>query len=46
MSILQDYKDASGFKTYPKPLTDHKFIGLTEGENIDFKIWLGLREQG
>lgn len=42
MSILQNYKDASGFKTYPKPLTDHLFAGLSGYENIDFKIWLGL----
>ena len=42
MSILQNYKDASGFKTYPKPLTEHKFAGLNGYENIDFKIWLGL----
>ncbi|MEQ1412835.1 hypothetical protein, partial [Acinetobacter indicus] len=37
-----EYKDSSGLTTYPTPLTDHVFAGLSEQENIDFKIWLGL----
>ena len=42
MSVLSEYKDSSGLTTYPTPLTDHAFAGLSEQENIDFKIWLGL----
>lgn len=42
MRALKEYSDASECKTYPKPLTDHAFAGLSEQENIDFKIWLGL----
>lgn len=42
MSVLSEYKDSSGLTTYPKPLTDHAFVGLNKQENIDFKIWLGL----
>ena len=42
MRALKEYSDASECKTYPTPLTDHAFAGLSEQENIDFKIWLGL----
>lgn len=42
MRALREYSDASECKTYPKPLTDHAFAGLSEQENINFKIWLGL----
>lgn len=42
MSVLSEYKDSSGLTTYPRPLTDYVFAGLSERENIDFKIWLGL----
>ena len=42
MRALKEYSDASGCKTYPKPLTDHAFAGLSEQENINFKIWLAL----
>jgi hypothetical protein len=39
---LTEYSDASNCNTYPKPLTSHAFVGLSEQENINFKIWLGL----
>jgi len=42
VSVISEYKDSSGLTTYPRPLTDHVFAGLSEQENIDFKIWLGL----
>ena len=42
MRALNEYSDASRCATYPKPLTDHAFAGLSEYENIDFKIWLGM----
>ena len=42
MSLISEYKDSSGLTTYPKPLTNHTFVGLSEQENINFKIWLGL----
>ncbi|RKG31474.1 hypothetical protein [Acinetobacter tianfuensis] len=42
MSVISEYKDSSGLTTYPTPFTDHAFAGLSEQENIDFKIWLGL----
>ena len=45
MRALKEYSDASGCKTYPKPLTDHMFAGLGAQENIDFKIWLGLIDE-
>ena len=42
MRALREYLDASNCNTYPKPLTSHAFAGLSEQENINFKIWLGL----
>ena len=42
MRALREYSDASNCKTYPKPLTNHAFAGLSEQENINFKIWLAL----
>jgi hypothetical protein len=42
VSVISEYKDSSGIKTYPTPLTDHAFAGLNQQENINFKIWLGL----
>lgn len=42
MRALREYSDASNCKTYPKPLTSHAFAGLSEQENINFKIWLAL----
>ena len=42
MSVISEYKNSSAFKTYPLPLTEYEFLGLSKQENIDFKIWLGL----